>query len=558
MSDPRPRTAEPRSFFPREIPLVALASVVLALVMNLPLTATLTSHMPEVGNGDPYLQAWQVAWQGHALANQPYDYFDGNIFWPERNSLAFSDALIGYAPTGLIGNGLKAAHIRYNLLFLFAYVLAFFGAYLLAREMGARSPPACAVAAAAYAYAPFRLSQNNHLHIISSGGLVLALFLLLRGYRRQRPRMIVGGWVVAAWQVSIGFSVGLHLAYIMGILGLTWGAQWLRGGRPSIPKQTIVASAIGATLFSSWCAIQVRPYFEVVELHPYAKRQVASLEKYSPPPSGYLSAPRQSLLWGSATASARDGLAQPDEQSVFLGFSVLMLAGAGLGAAEIYSRMRRRALALASISVGIMSLGFGWVGGSLVYGALFRLPGWNAIRTPGRLTAITALCLGLLAAAGTERLMARTSSWRPRRAASVLGWAVAAIVLVEGAGHIEVTRPAPAPMGRLGLATPQVHLPFDSISDRTHTYWSIDEFPKIANGMSGFFPHEQGRLKATMTQFPNAASVAALQGLGIRTVIFHPDLAVATKFEEVGKRSVEGLPLTVERREDVLVFHLQR
>ena len=499
-----------------------------------------------------------MAWQGHALVNQPHDYFDGNIFWPERNSLAFSDALIGYAPTGLIGSGLKSAQVRYNLLFLFAYMLAFFGAYLLTREMGARSPPACAVAAAAYAYAPFRLSQNNHMHIISSGGLVLALFLLVRGYRTHRPKMIVAGWAVAAWQVSIGFSVGLHLAYIMAILGLIWGARWLRTGRPSIPRRTIVASAVGTALFLSWCAIQVRPYFEVVERHPYAKRRVVTLEKYSPPPSGYLSAPRQSLLWGSATSGARNSLAQPEEQSVFLGISLLILAGLGLGAAGIYPRAQRRALGVASVAAGIMALGFGWAGGNLLYGALFRLPGWNAIRTPGRLTAITALCLGLLAAAGTERLIARASSWRSRRVASVLGWGLAALVLVEGTGHIEVTRPAPAPAGRLGLATPQVHLPFDTISDRTYTYWSIDGFPKIANGMSGFFPRPQSRLRAKMARFPDRSSVAALQELGIRTVIFYPDLAQGSEFEKVEERSIEGLPLAVERREGAVVFHVQR
>ena len=71
--------------------------------------------------------------------HQPLHFFQANQFWPLHDTLAFSDALIGYAPAGLIGSGPHAAVVRYDLLFLFAYALAFFGAYLLARELGART-----------------------------------------------------------------------------------------------------------------------------------------------------------------------------------------------------------------------------------------------------------------------------------------------------------------------------------------------------------------------------------------------------------------------------------
>ena len=59
------------------------------------------------------------------------------MFWPYSDALAFSDAPIGYAPAGLAAQASPhAALVVYNLLFLFAYALAFLGAYLLARELG--------------------------------------------------------------------------------------------------------------------------------------------------------------------------------------------------------------------------------------------------------------------------------------------------------------------------------------------------------------------------------------------------------------------------------------
>src|SRR3954463_4928599 len=202
----------------REVLFAALTAAGLALLMHWPLPLVLGRDVPR-DLGDPLPQAWQVAWDGHALAHQPLDFFQANVFWPLKNSLAFSDALVGYAPFGLIGSGPHAAIVRYDLLFLFAYALAFFGAFLLARELRAGRSGAF-VAGAAFAYAPWRLEQDGHLHVLSSGGIPLALALLVRGYRRSSGRTVLAGWLVAAWQLSLGFSLGLQLAYLLLVLGV--------------------------------------------------------------------------------------------------------------------------------------------------------------------------------------------------------------------------------------------------------------------------------------------------------------------------------------------------
>ena len=110
--------------------------------------------------------------------------------------------------------GTVAALVRYNLLFLWAWSLCFVGAYLLARELGLRWLGAAA-AGVAFAYAPYRVTEAGHLHVISSGGLALALFLLLRGYRRGSRGLVLAGWLVSAWQVSLGFTLGLQYTYLL-------------------------------------------------------------------------------------------------------------------------------------------------------------------------------------------------------------------------------------------------------------------------------------------------------------------------------------------------------
>src|ERR687897_3676942 len=88
----------------RELLLVALGAIVASVVMNWPLVLNLGDDVPK-DLGDPLVQAWQVAWGGHALTHQPLDFFQSNQFWPLADTLAFSDALIGYAPAGLIRPG---------------------------------------------------------------------------------------------------------------------------------------------------------------------------------------------------------------------------------------------------------------------------------------------------------------------------------------------------------------------------------------------------------------------------------------------------------------------
>src|ERR1044072_2985419 len=143
--------------------------------MHWPLPLHIGGDIPK-DLGDPLVQAWQVAWDGNALQHQLSYFWQAKLFYPLENSLAFSDALVGYAPFGLIGEGFTAAIVRYNLLFLLAYALAFLGPYLLVRELGL-GRAAGAVAGAAYAYAPWRLEQDGHMHVVSSGGIPLALFL---------------------------------------------------------------------------------------------------------------------------------------------------------------------------------------------------------------------------------------------------------------------------------------------------------------------------------------------------------------------------------------------
>jgi hypothetical protein len=528
--------------------VVAVAACLLALAMHWPLPLHLSRDVPR-DIGDPIVQAWEVAWGGHALTHQPLDYFQANTFWPLGDSLAFSDALAGYAPAGMIGSGVTAAIVRYDLLFLFAYALCFFGAWLLARELGAGRAGA-AVAGAAYAYAPWRLEQDGHLHVISSGGIPLSLFLLVRGYRKRHPGLVLAGWLVAAWQLSLGFTLGLQLAYLLLALGAGALIWHVRRRRP-IPRPLIVVTVAGISALALTAVLLGRPYIRVRDDHPEAKRTTAQVAELSGPLESFVAAPEQNFVWGKATKSIRDDLASVPEQTLFPGAAIVALALTGLAAAP-YPRRLRIGLALAVVVFAVLSLGFDERHSHLYpYRLLYDLaPGWKGIRVPGRITTLTSLALALLAAGGAQYLTSRIGG---RRLPAALAVALVLIVCVEGSGfdirsgggiagpsHPAVPLPA---AGVTRPPSPQLHLPITVPANRRYVLWSTKGFPKMVNGRGSFDPTFFTLLTARVTSFPDRASVELLRNLGVRSVVLHEALAPGTPWAGAAARPLRGLPL---------------
>jgi hypothetical protein len=514
----------------REWPRVWLLAVALAVVMTAPVSLHLGSGIAD-SLEDPLLQAWQVAWGGHALLHQPLHLFDANAFWPERHSLAFSDSLLGYSPAGILGSGPGAAVLRYNLLYLFAYALAFAAAWFLARELGLGLVGAT-VAATAFAYAPWRASQAGHLHVLSSGGIPLTVFLLLRGYRKRSAAYLVAGWAAAAWQVSLGFSLGLQLLYALLIVApvIAW-YEWLRprGVRAALRDRSVaVATAGGGLALAAVSVALAVPYLQVRDDHPESRRTLATVKAFSPPPLSFLAAAPENVVWGYRTSAVRSHLytrgefASNAEKTLFPGVAVIVLALAGATAGPFARRLRIGLLA-ASVAFGVLALGTS-LGTLSPYRLLYEFaPGWDAIRTPGRLATLMTLTLALLAGAGAERLAPRL---RSRNALLVA--LIPLVVLFEGWAPPVVPHVPGAPAGFASAPAPVLHLPSNRFVDARYMLWSTDGFPPIANGWSGFDPTLLTRIRAVTSGFPaDRRGVPLLRRLGVRAVVVHSRRAPA-------------------------------
>ncbi len=522
--------------------------------------------------GDPVRTAWQIAWVGHALLHDPLHLFDSNAFYPHPLSLAFSDSLLGYGPAAFVGSGTVAALVRYNLLFLGAWTLCFLGAWLLARELGLGRFGAAA-AGIAFAYAPYRVAEAGHLHVISSGGIPLALFLLLRGYRRRSWRLVLAGWLVSAWQVSLGFTLGMQYCYLLAVLAALAAWHWWRAQRPLTPRSVIAVTCVGVAGLALVAGNQARPYLRVAADYPTARRSVAIVKRYSSGPAALLSASTQNRIWGAATAPLRRHVGSKNEDVFFPGLTILVLVILGLRAPP-YGRRLRLGLLAGAATCSILALGMGLTGAGYPYRLLYDYaPGWDGVRVPGRIFTLATLALALLAGAGAQRLLAWTrarAARRPGRAPllpALVGGALLLCLLVEGAGrlgHPVVPQPARA---EIGLPGPLLDLPTDEASDRIWQYFSTDGFPSIVNGTSTFEIPAQDDLRGGTQGFPDRASVEKLRWYGIRTVVLHlnvPALPPLPSWEQsdppdpaaAAAKPIAGLGITRRRVGNVVIYEI--
>ncbi|MGH3736981.1 MAG: hypothetical protein ACRDT6_15420 [Micromonosporaceae bacterium] len=569
-----------KRFCGHEWMIAATAALGIAAVMTWPTLRHPTTTVPQ-DIYDPLLQTWQIAWAGHALLTDPLGLWNSNTFYPESDSYAFSDSLLGYAPFGMLGSGPEAAVLRYNILFVLLHALAFFGAYALVRQLGARWPGA-AVAAAAFAYAPWRLSQAGHMHVLSTGGIALALAMLARGHgwslrhgyrpEKVKPGWVLAGWAVAAWQMTLGFGIGLPFAYALLLIGVIGLAGYLaclaRGRRRPFGARLLGVDLGGGALFAGVSLLMAVPYLRVIEAHPYARRTEQELGWYAPPLKGYLTAPAESWLWGAGHEPARADLPFPAEMTMLPGLALIGLALAGLFL-SVWTIRQRLLLALGVAVTVALGMGPHFFGGEYGYLWLFRhLPGWDGLRTPGRFVIWTTLLLGILAAGAVSAFAERaqrtaetaqidervpTRPLLPLRLAMLIP---VLLVLVEGIALTPHPEVPPQPAAMRDVVGPVLVLPTGQLEDQMVMLWSTDGFPKTVNGGSGFTPQRQHAAREAVGSFPDEASVTYLKQLGVKTVIVLRGSVAGTPWELAPDAPVEGLSLTRREIGDTVVYTL--
>lgn len=455
---------------------------------------------------DCLLHAWTIAWDQHALATAPCTLGDANIFHPERDTLFYTDHLLGLAlvsaPLRLVTDDALLIH---NLVMLAAPALDALALFALVTALGA-SGPAALVAGIAYGFAPLRFAADAcQLQMTAVWWLPLSLLGALRAARGDGRR-----WAILAGAALLGQGLtGIYLTtFFLPFLALAHVAWWRRH-----PPR---ASRGG------WTALLACEAVAVALLVPTALAYRGVQAHLGIARSPFLNA-ILSLHWSM--------IAEHVPWRTLVVASVLAL----LRPHDLPRGLRAERWLFAAIALGAIVLGlgpavelpfdYGTIAGP--YRLLVRLPGFTALRVPARMLHLALLGASVLAAGGVDVL--RQIGWRAPAAVTLAAAGVLVAERVPASGKL-IHVPPPARidsvyewLARHPTRGALVELPPDpsGMAIAVRQYASTIHWTPSVQGTSGVLPPLAPWMTQRLASFPEPGVVADLAALGVTRVVAH-------------------------------------
>ena len=552
-----------------EVLVVVVSALLLSVYLTRPLAFDMKDHAIELG--DSRLNAYLQAWVAHSLASDPRHLFDTNMFYPARDTLALSENMLGNQLIfGPVYAATKNPIWASNSVILASFWLCALCMYLLVRYLTG-SPWPAAIAGFVFAFAPVRLSQVNHMQLLSMEWMPLSAFFLYGFLIRKNAGNLIAFCGCVAMQVFCS----LYLGYMETLLLLAL----LLGVRLTVPhllsdRKAILWLGLGAISVGMVLSPVVFPYLRLRHggvLSP--EGEVANTIAASASPiASYLNAgfgPRHIYghLLGRFHSKDLDW-----EKNLFPGFlpillSIIAVAGclwpkSRLACAdgppndgrtpklEPSANQWRSAVVgsvLAVVASYLLSLGpylrihdqpsnirmpYFWL--------QHWVPGMGVFRVPARFALGLMFGLAILAGAGFLNVLRLGERWRifryPHTKAVLTS--LAFLFLIQEFDftpvHLDpVMTPAsvapeyrwlaaqPAGSATLELPISKYGSGFDPYEAAGYVYASSFHWQPLFNGYSGHLPLVYSQVERWAREMPSPNAVDLLRGLGLRYVILH-------------------------------------
>ena len=506
----------------REWALTAFFCAVLAIVHTWPL-ATSPAVLSRNDNGDAQLNEWILAWVAHTLPRAPLHLFQANIFYPAKDTLAFSEplivpALLG-APIAWIGG---SPVLVYNLMVLAGFALTAFAGYtLMFAWTGDRA--AALLTGSTFAFNTHTLTRLAHVQGLHLYGLPLALLSTDRLITTGRAR---DAWWLALWIVMMAYTSGYLLVFgavMIGVVLLVRVREW-------VPRASIVGRrfALAAILAAAAVMPLVIPYQRAANEQGMV-RSLAAVTEYSATPRGYLAA-SGTIHFKTWSAS----LFKDPVDSFFPGFIAIALAIVAVSRAvrrggHIDGLIRRRIAMLVAIAATgfVLSLGTH----TPVYGWLYQVfPPMHGLRAAARFGNLFLLGMSALAGLGLAGLRTPADA-KAGRSALLLAAVVIAGANLEALRAPFEYRPFTGIPRLYALLTdePRVVLaevpffpPHAVFENAEYVLNSTVHWRPLMNGYSGYTPVSYAEYAAVFWYFPRDYAIEAMRRAGVTHVMVHP------------------------------------
>ncbi len=420
----------------REYAAVLLLFFLLAVFFTWPLI--LHVHDGVVGGrNDTLLNTWIVTWDARTAFTRPWGLFQGNIIYPSRDVLAYSEHLFAL---GVMAAPLYHASgnpiLAYNFLLFLAMVLSGFGCYLLVREWkGSRAGGV--IAGAYFSFCIYRITKMGHLHVYFSPFLP---FMLLYEYRYLerggRKNLALFGLFLLVQSLSSWH----YLAFCSFAASVMWVWRAVSARREEWKRLAAVVVACAAVLL---CLIPFAlPYLRAHARLPGFERSAREAETiYSISARDLLAVIPHSVLYGKAPGPL---VITETERVCFPGLAAPLLALAALvllflrrekekGAADACRRKAALFSLLLAAAAFLVAMGPRIRGlTNPLYYLLHKIGLLSFIRVPARFYTLVVLGLAVLAGLGAGELSRRVGAGKASpRVGRLLGLCILALALVD-------------------------------------------------------------------------------------------------------------------------------
>jgi hypothetical protein len=484
--------------------LFAAATVVMTWPLARQFSGVFVPHQ------DVYFNMWRLHWFAHAMTTSSVRLFDANIFYPERGTLALSDAML---VQGGVALPLILARVPpvlvHNLLMLLPIALSGLAMFALARYLtGSRG--GALIAGFVFAYAPYRFEHIMHMELQWVFWTPLAFLAMHRTLDTGRLKYGLAMGAALALQMLSCIYYGVFLATLLVPAALLLSIR----DRAVAWKRVALPLAAGLAVAVTVSAAYAVPFVE--QRARVGDRPIEEVDRFSAKPSSYLSVPVENVLYGDEGRPGRG------ERRLFPGSLVVLLAITGL-LLRVPSR-RQLVYLIIVVAAFDVSLGFG---GYLVPALHRFVPVYHGLRAMGRMGIMVVMGLAVLAAYGFAALM---SSRGTKTRWMACGVCVAVLFAEYRTRLTFVEFPnRPPTVYRLLRSQPRgvvAELPVASGGslpglEPRHAFMSIFHWFPLVNGYSGNYPPSYLARIERLLEFPDERSLRQLHGDGVRYVIVH-------------------------------------
>jgi hypothetical protein len=498
--------------------ILCAAAVGATVLMTWPLVTGL-GHLGRTQNsGDARFSAWNVAWVAHALVTRPSALFDANIFYPHRQTLAYSEANVGAGTLAVpVWIATRNPFASLNAVIMFAFSASVVAAWLLARRLTGDGA-AAATAAALFAFCPYVFAHTAHIQLLMVAGIPLGMLLMHRLVDAPSPgKGVALGLGLAAQALSCayyGIFLGLAIGY--STLFLAWSRrQWT-----SRSYWTAIAIAMAVSIAA--VIPFFLPFLEIQRETGFA-RSLDDARQWSAYWRSYLASGSHAHAW--LLPLIRDW----NQCVLFPGFLAIGLGLAGARSAFRGSRGhptrsdrdrdRETVLLYGSIAALTLWASLGPRAGlyTLFYTAI---PVFSFLRAPERMGILVVLCLSILAAFAVRALRERL----PKHRTVVAGLACALALAELNDIPFDWRQDAIPPVYKVLAQMPRgplVEFPFYDrrIDFHIHSRYMLNStvhWQPLVNGYSDHIPADFRAVAPILATFPSAESFAAMKERRVR------------------------------------------